>query len=107
MHISANLEPEVRSCANADKADQTALPKVALHEDECAVGLAVEKRAAAVISASAFSVLARTFPPALSAGWEIPVDVVALTPDPRQATTYSPPPSSSLLLLPNAVLTCT
>lgn len=59
------------------------MPKQALHEDATALGLAAEKGAAAVISASAFSALARMFPPAQSPGWEIPVDIVPLQPNLR------------------------
>ncbi|BDA51105.1 probable little elongation complex subunit 2 at C-terminar half [Coccomyxa sp. Obi] len=57
------------------------LPKQALHEDATALGLAAEKGAAAVMTASAFSALARTFPPAQSPGWEVPVDIVPLQPN--------------------------
>ncbi|CAL8466211.1 g5747 [Coccomyxa elongata] len=59
-------------------------PKQVLHEDATALGLATEKGAAAIMTASAFSALARTFPPAQSPGWEIPVDIVPLQPNLRQ-----------------------
>ncbi|KAK9902171.1 hypothetical protein WJX75_006859 [Coccomyxa subellipsoidea] len=95
LHINLD-HPYLRKAPENSSADvpgsvgQASSPKQALHEDDRAMCLAAEKRAAAVISASTFSALARTFPPALSAGWEIPVDVVALSPDPRSCEQGGP-----------------
>lgn len=78
-------------------AGQSKPPKQALGEDDVAIRLAAEKRAAAALAASAFGALARTFPPALSPGWEIPVNVIAMQ---QPAAGCLPLPLISRLLAP-------